>query len=201
MLSLIWCVATNLFCLFPATKAFRNGLDEWILYGTTGLASILYHLHRKPEQALTILNYDAIRYVDLVLSDMCICWITSHIMFSNVEKKFFFLFLPFEMYYVHASVKYARWIGTFIWVSMALCFIAMNINKYNKRFLASALTCSATELIFYEILSPMNYNWYHGFHHVFGFLGIYLFMHVRKEHDARDFTSLETPSVISLTKV
>lgn len=201
MISLIWCVGTNLTCLLPAIKAFKNGMDEWILYGTTGLASILYHLHREPEQALTILEYDASRYVDLVLSDMCICWITSHIMFNNLEKKFFFLFLPFEMYYVYASVKYARWIVTFFWVCLALVCIIRNFDRYDKRFLAAGLGCSALELVFYEYLSPMNYNWYHGCHHIFGFLGIYLYMHVRKDHDARAFTSLDALPIISLTKV
>jgi len=181
MISLIWCVGTNLMCLLPAVKAFRNGMDEWILYGTTGLASILYHLHREPEQALTLLHYDAIRLVDLVLSDMCICWITSYMMFCNVEKRFFFLFLPFEMYYVYASVRYARWIVTFFWVTLALCCIFRNPQHYEKRFLGAGLICSALELLFYEYLSPMYYNWFHGFHHIFGFLGIYLYMHVKKE--------------------
>lgn len=201
MISLIWCVGTNLTCLLPVTKAFRNGLDEWVLYGTTGLSSILYHLHREPERVLTLLDYNASRYVDVVLSDMCICWITSHIMFKNIEKKFFFLFLPFEMYYVYASVRYARWIVTIFWVSLAILCIMRNFEKYDKRFLAAGVSCSTLELVFYEYLSPMYYNWFHGFHHVFGFLGIYLYMHVKKDHDTSGFTPLDSLPIMSMTRV
>jgi hypothetical protein len=104
MWDVVWCVGTNLFCMFPVYLAYKKNLDEWLLYLTTAIASMFYHLHHhnhyiKP--ACDFMNYEAIKMVDLVLSDMSVCWITSCMTYKNIQNKMFFLFLPFNMYVVY----------------------------------------------------------------------------------------------------
>lgn len=186
MWDIVWCVGTNLFCLFPVYKAYKNKLDEWILYLMTAIASILYHLHHYNnyiEPAYNFINYEAIKMVDLVLSDMSICWITSCMTYTHIQKKMFFFFLPINMYVVYLNLHIWRWFLTGLWVSTSLLYVFWHIKNYNKRFLAWGVTCSVVELMFYEFLSsryPWYYNWIHGTHHIFGFLGIYFYIRINE---------------------
>ena len=180
--SVIWCSVTNLFCLFPTYLAYKKKMDEWVLYLTTGVVSILYHLHHynkyiKP--ACSFMNYDAIRMLDLVLSDMCVCWITSCMLNKNIQVRTFFLFLPVDMYVVHIGIT--RWILYNIWISVSLLYTFFNYKMCNCKYLALGIASSTVELVFYKFLPdmyPWYYNWIHSVHHIFGFLGIYFYMRV-----------------------
>lgn len=186
MWDVVWCVGTNLFCLFPVYLAYKKNLDEWLLYLTTAIASMFYHLHHhnhylKP--ACDFMNYEAIKMVDLVLSDMSVYWITSCMTYKNIQNKMFFLFLPFNMYVVYLDLYHWRWILTGFWITTSLLYVFINIKNYNKKFLAWGMSCSILELMFYEFLSsryPWYYNWIHGTHHIFGFLGIYFYMRLNE---------------------
>ena len=187
--SIIWCSVTNLFCLFPTYLAYKKNMDEWVLYLSTGIVSILYHLHHynkyiKP--ACSFMNYGAIQMVDHVLSDMCICWITSCIPNRNLHVKSFFLFLPVDMYVVYIQNGIVRWILYGLWVSASLMYILFNRKMYSHKYTALGILSSAAELFFYKIfpdMYPAYYNWIHGVHHIFGFMGIYFYMRINETPD------------------
>ena len=189
MWDLVWCVATNLFCLFPVYISYKKKLDDWLIYLMTAISSILYHLHHLNqyiEPAYTFLNYDAIRMIDLVMSDMSMCWITSCMTYTNIQNKTFFFFLPFDMYIVYLNIYNYRWVFTGLCISTSLIYIFSHIKKYNKKFLCCGLLCSITDLVFYKFLSsiyPLYYNWIHGTHHIFGFLGIYFYIRINELDD------------------
>ena len=183
----LWCAGTNVCCLFPVTLAYRRGMDEWLLYLSTGIASVFYHLHhfnRYLPPACDFMVYKPIRMIDLVLSDMSVCWITSAMTGLNIQLKTFFVFLPFEMYAVYLDNYSARWGLAGFWITCSLLYVFYNLRWYeNKKFLALGMACSTLELAFYEFLSsmyPWHYNWIHGTHHIFGFLGIYFYMKIHK---------------------
>ena len=93
----LWCAGTNAFCMFPTVFAYRKNLDEWLLYLSTGLASVFYHLHHFNKYlppACNFMLYRPIRAIDLVLSDMSVCWITSAMTGTGRQLKVFLLFLP-----------------------------------------------------------------------------------------------------------
>ena len=182
----LWCAGTNAFCMFPTVFAYRKNLDEWLLYLSTGLASVFYHLHHFNKYlppACNFMLYRPIRAIDLVLSDMSACWITSAMTGTGHQLKVFLLFLPFDMYAVLAESHGGRWTLTGFWIACSFLYVFCNITKYDKKYLAIGLVCSSLELAVYEFLSsmyPWYYNWIHGTHHIFGFLSIYFYMKMQK---------------------
>ena len=177
--AVIWCSATNLFCLFPTYLAYKKKLDEWVLYLVTGIASVLYHIHHRDtytQPMCNFLDYDAIHMIDLVLSDMSICMITSSLLNKDIQVMSFFVFLPIDMYAVAYDTM--RWVLYGIWISVALLYTFFNYKKYHMKYLGFGVASSVSELFFYKILPdryPWYYNWIHSVHHIFGFMGIYFY--------------------------
>ena len=178
----IWCTVTNLFCLLPTIAAYRRKLPEWILYLNTGIASIFYHLHHYNDYlhpVCTFLDYEAIKMVDLVMSDMTICYITSYMLDKNLQSRIFFTFLPFEMYAVYVQSTMIRWIFTGMWISASVFYVIAHRQNYNIKWFRVGLISSTLEILFYEFLTgkfPWYYNWIHAVHHIFGFLGVYFYI-------------------------
>lgn len=169
----IWCVSTNVVCIVPSYYMYKNNLIEWVLYLMTGVVSILYHVHRGATPMCAFLDYEAIKTVDLVMSDMCMCWITGYVKNANL-----FLFLSIDMYIVYVRNELFRWILYSIWVSPAFMYIFYNHRKYNMRNFMCGVMCSVGDLTFYKFLAdkyPLYYNWLHGVHHIFGFMSIYFY--------------------------
>ena len=185
--AVIWCAATNLFCIFPTYVAYKKKLDEWVLYLVTGLASVLYHIHHRNSYTRPMcdfLDYGAIRMIDLVLSDMSICMITSKLLNKDIHVMAFFMFLPIDMYAVYIGHETIRWILYGIWISVSFLYTFFNYKKYYTKYIGLGILSSISELIFYKILPdryPWYYNWIHSFHHIFGFISIYFYMLAHKE--------------------
>ena len=178
-LSVLWCSTTNCVCLIPTWLAFKRNLSEGILYFLTGLTSFVYHLHHKDEYNdpyITYLDYYAIRYTDLILSDLCIYWVvTDH----RIKQFVLFSILPFEIFIVVTGYPYIRLISEILWVMLNIFYILFKKIEINKNKFYLALTSSFIEVIFYEVLTakyPNYYNWIHGVHHIFGYLSIYFYM-------------------------
>jgi hypothetical protein len=177
--AVIWCSATNLFCLFPTYLAYKKKLDEWVLYLVTGIASVLYHIHHRDKYTrpmCNFLDYDAIRMIDLVLSDMSICTITTSLVNKDIHMMSFFVFLPIDMYAVAYDTM--RWSLYGLWISVAVLYTFFNYKKYHAKYLFFGVLSSVSELVFYKILPdryPWYYNWIHSVHHIFGFMGIYFY--------------------------
>lgn len=178
-LDVLWCSLTNMFCLFPTWFAYKQKLCEGILYFLTGITSLIYHLHHKDKYNkpyLKYLDYNAIRYTDLILSDSCIYWVVTD---KKIKQLVFFTILPFEIFVVVSSYPYIRLISEIIWVICNILYIFFKKIEINKNKFYLAISSSFIEVIFYEVLTskyPEYYNWIHGVHHIFGFLSIYFYM-------------------------
>jgi hypothetical protein len=178
-LDVFWCALTNVFCLFPTVYAYRKGLHEWILYLSTGVVSVIYHLHHRDalnQPYITLLNYHAIRYTDLILSDLCVYWVVTD---QSIKQMVLFTVLPFEIFVVVSRYPYIRLTSEIIWILVNIFYIFYKEIKVNRKKLYLALGTSFVEVIFYEVLTllfPAYYNFVHGFHHIFGFLSMYFYM-------------------------
>ena len=178
-LDVLWCSATNIFCLFPTWLSMKKRLSEGVLYFLTGLTSFFYHLHHRDsynKPYTSYLDYNAIKYTDLILSDLCIYWVVAD---HRIKQFILFSILPFEIFIVVSGYPYIRLGSEIIWVILNIFYIFFKKIEINKIYFYLAITSSFIEVIFYEVLTskyPEYYNWIHGVHHIFGFLSIYFYM-------------------------
>jgi hypothetical protein len=169
-----FCTLTNLMCVLPTWYAHR--VCDKVLYLGTGLVSILYHLNLPK----TIIDYHAIRFVDLVLSDICIYWTVT--IPDKYKDNVLMITLPIELYITRVGYPYVRLYLVTVWVLVNLVRIVIfkKVNV-NRKFLGCTMATSILDLTFYEGLRTVNYNWFHGLHHIFGFLSIYLYNRTARE--------------------
>lgn len=183
-----FCVLSNLFCLIPAYLHIKNsGYYDSIFIFVTGITSIFYHLNNNKYPIINFFNSYAIKYADIVLSDLLIIQTATYLAFYknyNIRASILFLILPFQIYVCIIDNIY-RTIFTFTNLALYLPFVFYKFYKYSlfRKFpfflFFIGTLINSIELICYEYLQKnINYNIFHGFHHFCAFISISIYYYV-----------------------
>jgi len=204
----LFCALSNLVAILPAVLFYRkHNLQDSLFCSITGSVSVLYHLNNNTPNFINIFDNDAIRNVDVLISDMLVVNISSYLIFGDshiyATKRFlmFLSYLPFETYSVSAGNVYRERLMVFsiiLFLTTKLHFdgICGQINRY----LWSGVVCSLIDILFYRTLAPNShkyYNVFHGLHHCMAFISIALYIYAVKEISPTTVPNITTESSIT----
>lgn len=183
-----FCILSNLFCFIPTYLHFRNNNFYDCLYiFVTGITSVFYHLNNNNNSLINILDPLAIKLADIVLSDLLIIQTVTYVAFYknyNLRAAILFYILPFQIYVCIIDNIY-RTIFTFSNLAIYTLFVLYLFYKYSLFgkypffIFCIAVSINGIELLCYEYLQKnINYNIYHGIHHICAFLSIAVYYYV-----------------------
>ena len=201
-------ILSNITCIFPIILFIidKNYYDS-ILILNTGIFSFLYHLNNNEPNVLSTYIFDdhAIRVVDVCFSEMLVLTIATYVIFYKnyyIRSVLLNIYFPINIYLV-CSDNISR---TYILYSfITLCVLSKIIILYKLNKLFSKISCclfiglllNSVQILLYQYLQrvyPIEYNFYHGFHHIFAFLSIILYF-----LSSKDF-SFKKPYILNITR-
>jgi len=205
----LFCALSNLVAILPAVLFYRkHNLHDCLFCTITGTVSVLYHLNNNTPNFINIFDNNAIRNVDVLISDMLVVNISSYLIFGDsrkyATKRFlmFLTYLPFETYSVSAGNVYRERLMGFsiiLFLTTKIHFDGSNCNRY----LWSGVACSLIDILFYRSLAPSShkyYNVFHGLHHCMAFLSLSLYIYAVKGASLTAEPNITTESSITREK-
>ena len=179
----IFCVFSNLFCILPAFLFYKsNNYFDALFCMLTGIGSTFYHLNNNNAPLVNDwFNEQAIRNVDVIMSDMLVLNIATYIIWGHTTKKLQYrglillVLLPFEIYIVTLGNEQRE---NFLAICCIACFISRFSTCKENKVLFLGIILSIFDLLCYRTFAHKhhhNYNFFHGMHHVFGYLSIVIY--------------------------
>jgi len=203
-----FCILSNLVCLIPSYLFFiDNNYFDCTFTFIAGLVSFLYHAnngdyHTKSNNIISIFDYDAIRLTDWIIAYLTVLNIASYLAFykkMNIRSVLLIIKLPIVIY---LTLWYFEERMEVLYISIGVLALRILYNLYNlEQFKFKYLCYLLIGLIFniIEIFCFMlgnknetNYDFYHGLHHLFGFISIIFYFFVPK------FILLKDPVLVKI---
>lgn len=178
----VYCVLTNLAAIVPARALYMKRMFvDAVFVGVTGLASILYHANNAEPVSLIgdVFDHQAIRDTDVILANLLVFHTTHMLVCRNRDSRHWMTMamLPVTIYTNHMSLL-VREVMFITYGGLGIIYAAANRRAYDARMLIFGTLSVTLDLVFFMWLGQTYeelYYWYHGTHHIFGFLTVYGF--------------------------
>ena len=208
-------VLTNLFIIYPTVLGFQYQKPiEGMIWFMTGLSSFTYHLTDTEIIEVPDSIYTSFRHVDYLFSDLTVMSILFLLFIPHTKLRQISYIGTIPFFIILIELKYPiyiHWIPILVSFAIASAFYEVNLKmncyeKYEclkKSVLYIGLFMSMFQFIFYyylPLVSPSLYDFYHGIHHMLGFLSIVVYFKTI-QFRKRQFTQTaekdeETPSSV-----
>lgn len=203
-----FCILSNLVCIFPSYLFYidNNYFDSCFIF-IAGLVSFLYHAnngdyHSKSNNIISVFDYDSIRLTDWIIAYLTILNVASYLAFykqMNIRSVLLLIKLPIVIY---LTLWYFEERMEILYISIGVLALRVIYNLYKLEkfklkyiiYLLVGISFNIVQIYCFTIGNKNEniYNFFHGLHHLFGFISIIFYFFVPK------FVLLKDPVLVKI---